>query len=122
MKILRNIGLLALSLFLSYLLAMYFGRFYSSLFPNVGGLLSVSQRVGDFLIGLPLSYTFFLVLLFTAFGDKKKWWWIGIGLIPALAFELYFDFAHIYFPVAIGLVAWLLGLAIARGVAMVKKA
>ena len=114
MKPWRSIGLLILSLALSYFLAIFFGRFYSSFFPIVGGFFSVSQRVADFLIGLLLAHVFFLTLLFTAYGGMKKYWWIGIGLIPAVAFELYFDLAHIYFPIAIGIAGWLLGMGIAR--------
>src|SRR3989339_453237 len=80
----------------SILFAVFFGRLYYYLgFSKGGGLFS--------------SYIFFLTLLFTAFGGTKKYWWIGIALIPAVLFEVAFDLQHIYFPVAVGLVGWLLG-------------
>lgn len=101
----KNIFLLALALVLSYFLSPYIGRMYDSIFPSTpGGYIDFSS-----LIGLPLAYIFFLTLLFTAFGGTKKYWWIGIGLIPAVLFEVYFDLQHLYFPIVIGLASWLLG-------------
>lgn len=125
-RILINFVLLIIGVVLSYVSAVYFGFMYSYLYPSVGGIFSIPQRAGDFLIGLPLAYISFLTFLFTAFGNNQsqmsnvrgqmsdKYWWIGIGLLPAAAFELYFDLPHIYFPIALGLVAWLLGFAISR--------
>ena len=100
----KKFGLLVVVLGASYITASFFGNTYQKLFRDYGSWIDVSS-----LIGLPLAYIFFLTFLFTAFGGKKKYWWIGVGLIPAVAFELYFDLQHIYFPLAIGLVAWLLG-------------
>jgi hypothetical protein len=103
-SIFKNLGLLLVSLVAAYLTASFTGNTYQKLFKDYGSWVDVSS-----LIGLPLAYIFSLTLLFTAFGGAKKYWWIGIGLIPAVLFEVYFDLQHIYFPLAIGLVAWLLG-------------
>jgi len=112
--VVRNLVILVISFALSYITGVYFGRLYSQLFPTVGGVLSVSQRVGNFLIGLPLSYIFFLTVLLTALGGNKKYVWLGILLIPAAAFELYFDLDHIYFPLLLGLAGWSIGIGFAR--------
>lgn len=110
-QILKNILSLVAVVLLANLLANFLGDSYLKLFPK--------ETAGSFvggvtLIGLPLAYIFFLTLLFTAFGGVKKYWWIGILLIPAAAFELYFDLAHIYFPVALGLLGWGIGFGIAK--------
>lgn len=119
MKILREIIILAVVLILSYFLAIWFGEFYVYFFPQPSGrssLLSfyISKAAENSFIGSPLVYTFFLTLLFTAFGGEKKYWWIGILLIPAAAFEVYFDISHIYFPILLGLLGWLLGLLVSK--------
>lgn len=98
--------LFAVSIF-SYLFSEFFGNFYEFFYPSSGSIASIDITS---LFGLPLAYIFFLTLLFTAFGGTKKYWWIGILLIPAAAIELYFDLAHIYFPIILGLAGWLLGL------------
>ena len=113
MKIIKNIILLFLVIFLTYFFAEYFVKGYYFFYPTsgVGSVASV-----DFtpLIVLPLEYIFFVLFLFTAFGDSKKYWWIGILLIPSVVFELYFDLEHIYIPVAIGLIGWVIGFVISK--------
>ena len=59
-----------------------------------------------------MAYLFFLFLLFTAFGDSKKYWWSWIAAIPALAFLLYFDLSHIYFHLLFPLAGWIIGIGI----------
>ncbi len=98
-----------LSLGAAYLSSPIVGNWYEKMFKDYGGWVNLSP-----LIGLPLAYIFSLTLLFTAFGGAKKYWWIGVALIPAVFFEVYFDLQHLYFPIAIGLVAWLVG----RGLAL----
>jgi hypothetical protein len=97
------------------LVSIFFGELYNRIFSQSGTY--VDMRV---LSGIPFAYIFFLLLLFTAFGDAKKYWWITIALIPAVLFEVAFDLQHIYFPVAIGLVAWLLGKGVNMLVAKYK--
>lgn len=114
MKIIKNILILIIAVVISYFVSPFVGEFYDSIFPSITGSFINWTPI----VGLPLAYIFFLTLLFTAFGGAKKYWWIGIGLIPAVLFEVAFDLQHLYFPVAIGLVAWLVG----RGVAwLVEK-
>lgn len=111
--LIKKIVLIFITLGVAHYTAFYFGIIYDFFFPkNVGGngLFSIPHEAGLYLIGLPLSYIFFLSLLFTAFGGSKKYWWMGVLLIPAAVFELYFDLAHIYFPILLGLAGWLLGL------------
>ena len=115
MGIIKKVVILIVVLTLVYFLTGLFGSFYVYFFPqpvSSGSLFSIpiSESAESDFIGLPLSYIFFLTLLFTAFGGEKKYWWSGILLIPAVAFELYFDLAHIYFPIILGLAGWLSGL------------
>ncbi len=101
---------------LSVLIASFVGKFYFYLFSaeKGGGIFSLPVDATNLLRGVTLSYFLLLTLLFTAFGGVKKYWWIGILLIPAVAFELYFDLAHIYFPLALGLLGWGIGLGISK--------
>lgn len=100
-------------LILSFIFANLFGKLYSYSLSLGGGFSGfiIPNFWGDFVDGVSRSYLFFLIFLFTIFGGSKKYWWIGILLIPAALFELYFDSAHLYFPIALGLLAWLLGFA-----------
>ncbi|MBI5734180.1 MAG: hypothetical protein HY973_04555 [Candidatus Kerfeldbacteria bacterium] len=107
--VIKKIGLFVVMLLCSYLFSPLAGELYDKVVRSVGGWIDFRP-----LIGLPAAFIFFLPLLFTAFGGLKKYWWIGILLLPAAAFEVYFDWAHIYFPIAIGLIGWLLGLGISR--------
>jgi|SRR3989338_453750 len=99
------------SLILSMLVATFVGKFYFYLFPleKGGGVFSLPIDATNLLRGFTLSYFLLLTLFFTAFGGAKKYWYIGPGLIPAILFEVAFDWQHIYFPVALGLIAWVLG-------------
>jgi hypothetical protein len=116
MKILRNVLPIVIVVVLVYLLSGEFGEIYRSVFPSepYRDFFSLSDTSSNFIIGLPISYLFFLFLLFTAFGDTHKKWWIGIGTIPAAVILLYFDFSHIYFHAIFPIAGWLLGLGIAR--------
>lgn len=116
MEIIKKIIFLVIVLVLSLLLATQFGIVYIYLFPQKtgGGFFTIPDNAGDYLIGVPLSYIFFLTLLFTAFGGAKRYWWIGILLIPAAAFEVYFDLPHIYFPATLGIIGWSLGFLLSK--------
>lgn len=116
-SLIKNLTILIVVLVLAYFSAIYFGNFYEYFFPQSdsgGSFFSIPREAGEWLLGLPLSYIFFLALLFTAFGGSKKYWWIGVLLIPAVIFEVYFDFSHIYFPIALGAIGWLLGFLIQK--------
>lgn len=118
MKILKNVLILFFVLAPSFFLGSVLGKVYAFFIPTRDfSVASIPSEITQNIIGWPLSYIFFLTLLFTAFGGAKKYWWIGIGLIPAVLFEVAFDLRHLYFPIAIGLVAWLVG----RGVALLLQ-
>ena len=110
---LKSAGIYILVLVPSYYLSFFFGVFYS-FFLNKSLHITLPANAFVSFVGLPLAYIFFLTFLFTAFGDKHKYWWIGILLIPALWFEISFDLSHLYFPIAIGLLGWLIGLGISK--------
>ena|SRR3989344_6120119 len=116
MKILKNLFLFLGIVILSYFLGGIVGVLYARLLGSTAdsGLFGLYGQLAQFLFGVALSYIFFLTLIFTAFGGAKKYWWIGILLIPAAAFELYFDLAHFYFPLALGLFGWGIGLGISK--------
>ena len=108
----RHFSLLLITAVLTYLTAFYAGSFYCRIIPCEGGWIGGDAI--DYIIGLPLSFVLFLTFLFTAFGGTKKYWWIGILLIPAFVFELYFDLTHIYFPILLGLGGWVLGFLVSK--------
>lgn len=111
MKVLKNIFILVIVLVLSWGLSPFIGELYDKTFlgPASGGFSTL-----DSLVGLPLAFIFLVPLLFTIFGDKHKKWWMIILLIPPAAFEFSVDLKHIYFPIALGLLGWLIGLGILR--------
>lgn len=109
MKFIKNLLIVILTLVISYLVSPWAGNVYQYVSNDPGTWVDLRG-----VFGLPLAYIFFLTLLFTAFGDTKKYWWIGTLLIPALWFEIYFDLSHIYFPIALGLVGWLIGFGISK--------
>ena len=115
MKILRNVLVLVLVVIVSYFLDELFHKIYVVLYqPSVGGLFYGYQKIGEYFVSMILAFLFFLFLLFTAFGDQHKKWWMGIAAIPALAFLLYFDLSHIYFHVLFPIAGWLIGWGIHR--------
>ena len=109
MEIIKKIVLLILVIIVSGYFSIFAINLYDKFFNSGSAFVQLAA-----IAGLPLAYAFFLPLLFTAFGGAKKYWWIGILLLPAVAFEVYFDFSHIYFPIALGLAGWLLGLLVCR--------
>jgi hypothetical protein len=111
----KHIWLIFIVLILSIFTASYSGNIYNEVFNEPGTWVDLSV-----FSGFPIAYIFFLPLLFTAFGGLKKYWWIGILLIPAAAFEVYFDWAHIYFPIIIGLIGWGVGWGVAKFIASRK--
>jgi len=117
MQVVKNFVILAVILVLAYFFSVDFGNLYENLVGSVSGSF-VDLRS---LVGIPLAYIFFLTLLFTAFGGEKKYWWMGVLLIPVAIFELYFDSAHIYFPIALGLAGWLIGFLLAKLIANFAK-
>ena len=122
MKILKNLLLLVALIILAHFTSSGSYSLYDSFFPgDSGGFFHVYADFAEYLIGMNLAYLFFLFLLFTAFGDQHKKWWMGIAAIPALAFLLYFDFSHIYFHLLFPIAGWLLGWGIAKLILMAQQ-
>ena len=95
----------------AYYLASFFGIVYGMIFPeSLGGGSFISTSATQWLAGLPLAATFFVVLFQGMIGQRNMYWWIGVALIPAILFELLIDPLHIYFPIVLGLIAWGLGI------------
>jgi|SRR3989344_3179424 len=111
MKILKNIGLAILAGILGYVFGTLFGKIYFSFIQYYGSFLFTKESAGS-LIGFPMGILFFLPLFFTIFGDRHKYWWIGIAAIPAAAFLIYFDLDHVHFHVLFPIAGWLIGYGI----------
>ena len=103
MKFLGHICLFLISLAFSYFTCVLAGELYAQIFGGDGTWTDVRG-----IVGLPLSYIFFVTLLFSAFGGKYKYLWIFILLIPVVLLEAYIDLFHLYLPVIIVIVALLL--------------
>lgn len=111
----KNILFVFGSLVFSFVLVAVFNKFYLGIFSFDTSIMfnvyDVSLRL---IIGVCSVYILLISILFIAFGGSKKYWWIGALLIPAMAFELYFNLAHIYIPLVLGLLGWGIGLGIAK--------
>ena len=109
--LLKNIGLLVVAILLSGVVASWLGSFYNSFFKaGFGGDIIGDTSFWELVAGFPLALIFFLTLLFTLFAEQKylKKYLLWSLALPAL-FELVFDFSHIYFPIALGLIAYGIG-------------
>ena len=114
--------LVLLSLVLSYFAGYFPGRVYTFLHPGIGGgSFLVPTNAAAFILGWPLAFVFFISLLFTIFGGPKKKWWIGILSAPVAILWIFGDIVTIYFPIAMGLLGWGLGLGVEKLVAKLKK-
>jgi len=116
MNIFRNIMLTIVILIFTGLLAAWFGKIYGLFFniPTGSGFAGFIASPKDYVFfdGLTPAYVFLLTLVSTAWGVGKKYWWMGVLLLPALAFVLYFDLTRIWFYFLIGLVGWAIGYGI----------
>lgn len=112
----KNIGLLLVSVILALLLSTFTFRIYNNFFPAAtpGGLFASYAAFGSIIIGFFVAFTIVLNLLFTSFGDKYKYWWIGILLLPVLWFVIKLDLAHWYFYAALAVVGWAIGTGIRK--------
>ena len=105
-----NVSIIAVAIIFSVVTATWLGAEYDSLFHiGLGGNWIGDASAWQLILGFPLALIFFISLLFVGFGkDTKHRWLMGALALPAL-FELVFDFSHIYFPVALGLVGYGIG-------------
>ncbi len=112
---LKNILFVFISLIFSFVLVAVFNKFYLGIFlfdtSIMFNVYDVSLRL---IIGVCSVYISLIAILFIPFGGAKKYWWIGALLIPAMAFELYFNLAHIYIPLGLSLLGWGIGFGISK--------
>src|SRR5436190_942818 len=113
--VLKNIGLLILTLILSYFLAGYFFSLYNYFWPShPSGFFAAYAAFGQFIAGFITAWTLLGCVCFSAFGDKYKYWWIGDLLLPVLWFVVQFDLSHWYFYTSLAIVGWLIGHGISK--------
>ena len=109
MKILKNVFLVFVAVFISMIFPQTFGEIYANMFNDHGFGVAAAG-----LAGIPIVYILLISLLFIIFGDRKKYWWMGISLIPAAFVVFYLDWYHWYFWIAVGLLGWLVGFGIQK--------
>jgi len=88
------------------------GGFFVFTFSGVG-----AQQM----IGIVPAFVLFMFFLFTAFGGKKKYWWVGILLLPVVWFVWKFDLAHWYFYVGLALAGWIVGWIIGKLISSFRR-
>ena len=82
---------------------------------STGGLADIDLRpLENPLVGLPIAFLFLLFLLFTAFGDERKYYWAGIAASPVFLLLVYADTPHLYFHILFPLAGWLIGLGMRK--------
>mgnify|MGYP001567077788 CR=1 FL=1 len=109
MKILKNVFLVFVAVSVSFLFPQSFGEIYADMFNAHGSWVNAVA-----IAGFPMVYILLITLLFTAFGVAKKYWWMGISLIPAAFVVFYLDWYHWYFWIAVGLLGWLAGFGLSK--------
>ena len=125
MKILKNIILLVIALVGAYFTAEWFGVLYTKLIgvTQAHGLGAFwgSEDLLNLSSGIIPAFVAYLTVLFTAFGGKKKYWWVGILLLPVLWFVWKFDLAHWYFYVGLALAGWIVGWIIGKLISSFRR-
>ena len=109
MKTLKNVLIICVAIFAGFLLAQAVGEIYADMFNAHGSWVNAVA-----IAGFPMVYILLITLLFTAFGVAKKYWWMGISLIPAAFVVFYLDWYHWYFWIAGGFLGWLVGFGIQK--------
>ncbi len=89
---------------------------YETFFPQQddGGFFGWGSGLTEVFTGIIVAHNFIIPFLFTSFGDKHKYYWIGVLLLPVLWFVVKFDLAHWYFYLVVALVGWVLGWGISK--------
>ena len=112
----KNILLLVVVLILSYYTAIYFGVLYDIFTPGAldSGAWIGTLKAWQAIIGFPFAYIFFTTLLFQTFawGNRNKW--TGWLLAPAFLFFAAGDLKHIYIPIILALIAWIVAKLIGK--------
>ena len=121
----KNVALAVVAAVFAYFMASFFGFIYDFVLgiPRTFGIASFvsGPDIEKFFAGIIPAYILFITFLFMSFGFGKKHWWIGVLLLPAVAFVIYFDLSHFWFYILVGLAGWLAGLGIAKILPFLKK-
>lgn len=120
-KFVRNLLGLALVLLTSYFTASYFGSLYDYFAPQHDSLFGAPKQMTSFVIGIPFAYVFFTIFIFGLFGFKEEKKWIIGLLIPVALLWLFADLTHIYLPIILGLIAFLLAWVIHKSYLKLAK-
>lgn len=113
-EIFKGVWLFVVAIIVSYVTASYFGVVYDYFAPQHDSLFGAPKEITNLIVGFPFAYTFFIVLLFQAFSVKHKQRWLMVLLAPIGLLWLLGDLAHIYLPLILGLLGWVLGAGIHR--------
>lgn len=83
-------GIVCLTFFLSYYTGHYILNYLNEYFTYVPGGFDIGpdKSMMEYINGVPITYAFFVGLLFTLFGSKKSWNSHLVALIPALLLSL----------------------------------
>lgn len=118
MKNVKNLGLIVVSVFISFLTSLTFlpVKLYEYFFPPVGeniflGYQALAELIGGFII----AYALFLPLLFMSFNSVRKYWWMGVLLLPVVYFA-YMDSSRFWFYLLVVLIGWGIGLLLNKKV------
>lgn len=104
----KNIFLLIVVLVLSYFTAGYFGLAYDNLTPGsiAGGAWIGTDAAWQSIVGAPLAFIFFTILIFKSFGWGNANKWIGwLLILPSMLF-ISGDLKHIYLPIILAIIAF----------------
>lgn len=106
-KGIKFLMMIVISFFVSYYTSVYFGNIYN-LLPQVwGGGWIGSESSWNLILGLPLALIFFITFLSYRFVfDSKKS--VLILLSPLFLYEAIFDFGHLYLPIILVILAFVL--------------
>ncbi len=107
LKIAKNIVLIVIAAVAGHFLAVPFGAALSQIL-SIGGSYG-GDVLEYYMFGVCISLTFFICLLFSTFGDKYKFWWTGVALLPVLWLEMQLAAILIIFSAIFGGIGWWLG-------------
>lgn len=117
----KNLLWLVFIIVLSFFTTFYFGligSYFTSqevLFSELLPFLLLGS------VGGSLAFIFFVVFIFSLHGFRKNKYWIIIPLIPYILLWLSSDIHHIYLPILIGFIAYVLAFCIKRIYKDLKK-
>ncbi|MBI4079808.1 hypothetical protein HY414_01085 [Candidatus Kaiserbacteria bacterium] len=103
----RNIFLVLGSYLLGYFLAIPFGAILA-LVLDIGGSF-LGSGFEYFMFGFPLGVTVLICFLFSIYGDRYKFWWVGLALVPVIWFQVQLAPVLVLGLLIAGGISWWLG-------------